>query len=116
MESVVTSRARFHLRKGDEVLVLSGNERGARGKILSVDRQSLRAVVEGVAMRKIHVRRTQQNPKGGVVEKEASLNISNLMVVCPKCKQPTRIGRKMGEKQGAPRSRVCKKCQEPFVS
>ena len=104
-----TSRVKLHLRKGDEVLVLTGNARGARGKILSIDRKSLRAIVEGVAMRKIHVRKTQQTPQGGVIEREASLPISNLMVVCPKCHAPTRIARRPGNDRS---DRVCKKCEE----
>ena len=101
------------IRRDDVVQVISGNERGAQGKVLTVDREKMRAVVEGVALRKIHVRRTQQNPKGGITEREASLNLSNLMLVCPKCKKATRIGRK----QEAGRSvRVCKKCGEGFNS
>ena len=102
---------KLHVRKGDQVLVLSGNERGARGKILSVDRESLRAVVEGVALRKVHVRRTQETPKGGVIEKESTLHISNLMVVCPKCDKPTRVGRQMDRDRSV---RACKKCGEVF--
>ena len=107
------SHAKLHLRKGDEVLVLSGNERGARGKILSIDRKTLRVVVEGVAMRKIHVRKTQQNPQGGVVEREASLPVSNLMVVCPKCHAPTKIARRRSQNRS---ERVCKKCEEVMVA
>ncbi len=103
----------LHIRKGDEVVVLSGNERGARGKILSVDREKLRAIVERVALRKRHVRRTQDNPKGGVVEKESSLHISNLMLVCPRCGKPTRAGRKVENGQSR---RVCKKCNEVVAS
>ncbi|MBI4178727.1 50S ribosomal protein L24 [bacterium] len=99
----------MNLRKGDEVMVLSGNDRGSRGKILSVNRQKFRAVVEGVALRKRHVRRTQQNPKGGVVEKEASIAVSNLMLVCPKCNAPSRMGRRRVDGRAL---RVCKKCNE----
>ncbi len=104
---------KLHVRKGDEVLVRSGNERGSRGKILSVDVERLRAIVEGVALRKVHVRRTQQNPKGGIIEKEASLALSNLMVVCPKCRKPTRVARRRDQDRNV---RVCKKCNESFVS
>lgn len=104
---------KLHLRKGDEVVVLSGNERGARGKILSVDREKLRAVVERVALRKKHVRRTQQNPKGGVVDQETPLHLSNLMIICPKCHKPTRVGRKVEKEKSA---RTCKKCGEVMSS
>ncbi len=104
---------KLHLRKGDQVAVLSGNERGATGKILGIDREAFRAVVEGVAIRKKHVRRTQDNPKGGVVEKETSIHISNLMVICPKCSKATRVGRKI---QDGRLVRVCGKCGEAFPS
>lgn len=103
---------KLHLRKGDRVSVLSGNERGAEGKVLSIDRESLRAVVEGVALRKKHVRRTQANPKGGVIEKETPLHISNLMVICPKC-GPTRVGRRIEQGRAV---RICKKCSEVFAA
>ena len=102
---------RVHIRKGDRVLVRSGNERGAQGKVLSIDRVKFRAVVEGVAMRKRHVRRTQQNPKGGIVEKEGSIHLSNLTVVCPRCAKPTRVARIVVD--GRP-NRQCKKCEESF--
>lgn len=104
---------KLHLRKGDQVSVLSGNERGATGKILGIDRAALRAVVEGVAIRKKHVRRSQDNPKGGVVEKETPIHISNLIVICPKCSKATRVGRKMEENRSV---RVCRKCGEAFPS
>lgn len=100
------------IRKNDIVTVLSGNERGSQGKILKIDREKMRAVVEGVALRKIHVRRTQENPKGGIVEKEASIHVSNLMVICPKCKKPARVGRKTEQGKSV---RVCKKCDEVMV-
>lgn len=104
---------KLRIRKGDQVTVLSGNERGASGKVLSVDREKFRAVVEGVSLRKIHVRRTQQNPKGGVIEKESSLHLSNLMVICPKCQKPARTGRKTDQGKSV---RVCKKCNEVMAS
>lgn len=105
---------KVHIRKGDEVIVLSGNERNQPpAKILSIDREKMRAVVEGLALRKIHIRRTQENPKGGVIEKEGTIHISNLMVVCPKCKKPTRVGRRAEAGQSV---RVCKKCGESMSS
>ncbi|OGH59756.1 MAG: 50S ribosomal protein L24 [Candidatus Lindowbacteria bacterium RIFCSPLOWO2_12_FULL_62_27] len=103
---------RLYIRKGDRVAVLSGNERGAVGKVLSVDRNKYRAVVEGVALRKKHVRRTQQNPKGGVIEKEAALHVSNLMVICPKCNKPSRLARRVVDGRSL---RVCKKCDETLA-
>ena len=80
---------------------------------MSVNAESFRAVVEGVALRKRHVRRTQETPKGGVVDKEASIHISNLMIVCPRCNKSTKAGRKLIQDRMV---RVCKKCGEAFAS
>lgn len=102
-----------HIRRGDQVLVRSGNERGVRGKVMSVNMESSRAVVEGVGMRKRHVRKTRDNPQGGIVEKESSVHISNLMVVCPKCSKPTRVARKLVREKYV---RACKSCGEAFAS
>jgi large subunit ribosomal protein L24 len=78
--------------KNDNVLVLSGNDRGRSGKVLKVFPAQNRIVVEGVNMIKKHSRPTQQMPQGGIVEKEAPIDLSNVKVICPKCNRPTRIG------------------------
>ena len=70
---------RLHVRTGDEVVVISGSQKGKRGKILSVNPDEGRAVVEGVKMIKRHMRKTQTNPKGEIIEREGTLHISNLM-------------------------------------
>ncbi len=84
----------MNIRKGDLVQVTSGNDKGKRGKVLSVSREKNRAVVEGIRMMKRHTRPTQRDPQGGIVEREATIHISNLMVVCPKTDKPTRVGKK----------------------
>jgi len=71
----------FHVRKGDEVEVITGSQRGRKGKILEVKTESLRVLIEGVNMIKRHVRPTQDNPKGGVVEREGSIHISNVKLL-----------------------------------
>ncbi len=71
---------RFHVKRGDEVVVLSGSHAGKRGKVLEVLRDKSRAIVEGVNIVKKHVRKTDQNPQGGIVEREAALHISKLML------------------------------------
>lgn len=71
----------FHVRKGDEVEVITGSQRGRKGKILEVKTESFRVLIEGVNMIKRHVRPTQDNPKGGVVEREGSIHISNVKLV-----------------------------------
>lgn len=85
------------VRKGDEVLVLSGNDKGKRGKVLKVFPQEDRIIVEGVRFVKKHQRPTQQLPQGGIVEREGKLHVSNVMVIDPKSGKPTRIGHKVVE-------------------
>lgn len=70
---------KLHLKKGEEVVVLSGAERGKRGKIISVSPKSSRAIVEGVKMIKRHTRKSEANPQGAIVEREGTVHISNLM-------------------------------------
>lgn len=84
----------MNIRKGDLVQVISGNDKGKRGKVLSVSREKNRAIVEGIRMMKRHTRPTQRDPQGGIVEREATIHVSNLMVVCPKTDVPTRVGKK----------------------
>ena len=72
---------KLHIKKGDTVVVISGESRGQQGKILSIDREKGRAIVEAVNMVKRHTKPNAKSPQGGIIEKEASINISNLMVV-----------------------------------
>ena len=83
---------KLHIKIGDTVKVLSGEARGQEGKVLTIDRVKNRATVEGVNMIKKHVKPSAGNPQGGIVEKEAGLHISNLMLVHNG--EPTRIGRR----------------------
>lgn len=69
----------LHIKKGDEVVVLAGAEKGKRGKIISVSPKSSRAIVEGVKMIKRHTRKSQDNPQGAIIEREGTVHISNLM-------------------------------------
>ena len=84
----------MRIRKGDTVLVISGNEKGQRGRVLSVIRDSNRLIVEGIRMMKRHTKPTQRDPQGGIVEREASINASNVMVIDPKTDEPTRVRKK----------------------
>ena len=79
------------IRKGDTVEVISGNDKGQRATVLSVIRDKGRVIVEGVNMRKHHTRPSARDPQGGIIEREAPIHVSNVMVVCPKTDQPTRI-------------------------
>ena len=89
---------KFHIKKGDTVIVITGNYKGQKGRVLEVIRKSERAIVEGVNMIKKHTKPDAKNPQGGIIEKESSIHISNLMLVDPKTGEPTRIGRKLGDK------------------
>ena len=90
---------KLHVKKGDTVLVLSGNDKGKQGKVMSVDVKSQRAIVEGVRIISKHTRPNAEHPQGGIVKQEAPIHISNLMVVDNSGK-PTRVGRKKDEKTG----------------
>jgi len=71
---------RFHIKKGEEVVVIAGTEKGKRGKIIEVLRAKDRAIVEGVKMIKRHTRKNQQNPQGAIIEREGTVHVSNLML------------------------------------
>jgi large subunit ribosomal protein L24 len=98
--------AKVKLRKNDVVKVISGREKGKTGRILRIDREKMRAVVEGLNMVKKAVKQRKQNEKGGITSVEAPLSVSKLMIVCRKC-GPTRIGYKI---DGEAKKRVCRTC------
>jgi large subunit ribosomal protein L24 len=102
-------RNRIQIRKGDNVKVMAGRDAGKTGRVLSINAKTNRLVVEHVAIVKRHTRpNPQKNIKGGIVEKEAAINISNVMVVCSSCGKHTRIGHKIAA--DGTKSRVCKRC------
>jgi large subunit ribosomal protein L24 len=82
----------MRIRKNDKVRVIAGNDRGKEGKVLKVFPGSNRVIVEKVNLIKRHMRPSQTNPQGGIVEKEAAISVSNVMLVCPQTQQPTRLG------------------------
>ena len=96
------------IRKGDTVKVIAGKDRGKTGKVLRSVPEKSRVVVEKVNMVKKAMRPTQQNPQGGIMSVEAPIHVSNVMVVCPECKQPTRVSHRVNE--AGKKVRVCKKC------
>lgn len=105
----------MRVRKGDMVRVLSGVDRGKTGKILKVFPGRNRVVVEGTWLIKRHTRPSQRNPKGGIIQRERAMHISNVRLVCPKCSQPTAIGTRVSESAEIGKSdrvRICKKCGE----
>lgn len=103
-------RYRTYLKKNDVVFTLAGRDKGKKGKILEIIREKNRAIVEGINFVKKHARPTQANPQGGLVQKEASINISNLALFCSNCDKPVRVSFKVLENQE--KQRVCYKCGE----
>jgi large subunit ribosomal protein L24 len=103
------SRLSTPIRKNDNVLVVTGRDRGKRGRVLKVIPETNRLVVEGVSIIKRHTKpNPKRNVKGGIVEREASLHASNVQLVCPECSAQTRIGRKLlGDGR---KVRICRKC------
>ncbi|KYH33681.1 50S ribosomal protein L24 [Neomoorella mulderi] len=101
---------KVHVKKGDLVMVITGKDAGKKGKVLSVDRAKGRVVVEGVNIVKRHTRPTPKMPQGGIIEKEAPVASSNVMLFCSKCNRPTRIGKQF--LADGTKTRVCKKCGE----
>ena len=102
--------SKYHIKKNDIVMVIAGKEKGKTGKVLRIFPKRDRAVVEKVNFIKRHMRPGAHSRQGGIVEKENPINISNLMVVCGKCTDPTRVGRRVLE--DGSRVRYCKKCDE----
>lgn len=102
------------LKKGDTVMVISGDDRGKMGKILKVDQKKNRAIVEGVNFIKRHTRAGTKNPKGGIIEKEAPVNLSNLILYCSRCSSITRASFRMmeGSEGEKTKIRICRKCGE----
>jgi large subunit ribosomal protein L24 len=89
--------SKLHIKKGDMVYVNAGDNRGAQGKVLSVDAAKQRAVVEGVNICKKATKPNAKNPQGGLIEQEAPIHISNLQPIDPKTGKPTRVGRKAND-------------------
>ncbi len=99
------------IRKGDNVKIISGNDKGKTGKVLSVLPERDLVVIEGLNMKKKHVRPREQGKKGELVRIPAPLQISRIAFVCPKCGKPTRVGYKIVEGR---KTRLCKKCGNEF--
>ena len=97
----------LHVKTGDTAVVLSGKEKGKRGKVLSVNPKKGMVVIEGVNMIKCHTKPRRQGETGGIVKREAAIYASKVQVVCPKCSKATRVAYKI---EDGKKSRVCKHC------
>jgi large subunit ribosomal protein L24 len=89
---------KIHIKKGDSVMVITGESKGQKGRILEVDRDKNRAIVEGVNMVSKHTKPNAKAPQGGIIKKEAPVHISNLMLIDPTTGKPTRVGKKLNGK------------------
>lgn len=103
-------RAKTHLKINDQVEVIAGKDKGRVGKVIKVNATDGKAIVEKINMIKRHTKPSQMNQQGGIIEKEAALDASNLMVICPKCSKTARLGKKILE--DGSKVRICKKCTE----
>ena len=97
----------MNIRRNDIVVAVRGRDKGKQGKVLQVNVEKCRAVVEGLNLVTKHLRKSQDNPKGGIAKKEASIALANLMLYCPQCKKAVRVKRVT---EGDTRVRKCKKC------
>ncbi|MHC1744663.1 MAG: 50S ribosomal protein L24 [Syntrophobacteraceae bacterium] len=104
------SQKKYRIKKNDTVKVITGKDKGKTGKVMRVIPKSDRAIVERVNMVKRHMKPSQQSRQGGILEREAPIPISNLMLVCSKCTDPTRVGYKTLDDDR--KVRFCKKCNE----
>ncbi len=101
---------KVHVKTKDEVIVISGKDKGVKGKVLAVSPKAGRVTVEGVAVVTKHQKSRAQGQPGGIIRKEAAIDASNVMLVCQKCGKPSRAGHKVLE--NGSKVRVCKKCGE----
>ncbi len=108
--AVAIERERIHVKKGDTVEVIAGRQRGKRGKVLKVAPKHGKVIVEGVNVVKRHSKPTQKLPQGGIVEKEAPIYSSRVMLVCPKCGHAARVAH--GYLADGTKVRICKRCGE----
>ena len=104
----------LHVKKDDTVLIISGNDRGKKGKVLEVSPKEGKVIVEGLNMVKKHVKPRKMGETGGIIDAESAIYASKVQVVCASCGKPTRVGhKKMTDDNGKTRSvRICKKCGE----
>lgn len=101
---------KVHVKTGDTVIVLSGKNKGKKGKVLAVSPKEGKIIVEKVNMVSKHVKPKRMGEPGGIIKAEGAMYASKVQIVCPRCKKPTRIGHKLLE--DGTKERICKKCGE----
>ena len=103
---------KVHVKRDDNVVILTGRERGTQGKVLEVSRCEQKVIVEGCNIISKHVKPRRIGETGGIVKAESPIYACKVQLVCPKCKKPTRVGHKVNE--GGKKERLCKKCGATF--
>jgi large subunit ribosomal protein L24 len=103
---------RYHIKKNDLVMVINGKEKGKSGRVLQVLPEKEKVLIEKINFVKRHSRPHGQQRRGGIIEKEAPLHLSNVMLLCEKCNKPVRIGHRFIERDK--KTRFCRKCGEIF--
>lgn len=101
---------KVHVKTGDTVMVISGKDKGKKGKVLAVSPSERKVIVEKVNMVSKHVKPRRMGEQGGIIKAEAAMYADKVQIVCPRCKKPTRIGHKLFE--DGTKSRICRKCGE----
>jgi large subunit ribosomal protein L24 len=101
---------KYKIKKRDLVKIISGKDVGKTGSVLSIDKKKGRILIEGLNLKKKAMRKSRKDQTGGIKEIEGYMNISNIMLVCPKCKKPTRIGFVVNAKDKK-KNRICRKCK-----
>jgi len=96
------------IKKGDQVIVISGKQKGTKGPVGKVFPGTSKVIVTGVNKVKKHVKPSRENPEGGILEFEKPINISNVMIVCESCKKPSKVGIR---RENGKKLRFCKKCE-----
>ena len=102
--------SKVHVKTGDTVVVLSGSEKGKKGKVIAVSPKEGKVIIEKVNLVSKHVKPRRMGDQGGIVEAEGAMYASKVQIVCPACKKPTRIAHKILE--DGTKERICKKCGE----
>ncbi len=100
----------LEIKREDNVVVITGKEKGKKGRVLLINRSKKKILIENVNIIKKHMKPNKKYTQGGIIEKEAAVNLSNVMLVCPKCAKATKIGAVVQE--SGKKHRVCKKCRE----
>ena len=101
---------KVHVKTGDTVMVISGDDKGKKGKVMAVSPKEGKLIVEGVNMVSKHVKPKRMGEAGGILKAEGAMYASKVQIICPRCKKPTRIGHKLNE--DGTKSRICVKCGE----